>query len=105
MIAHQGLLYGKKSFVAEVTLAEYHRINKDKINKICRRKIALPGKYFPQNVTSLPQRAKTVIPSKAAEKFVPHHTESGWWEGERPLSTLSLSYKAVYREVLLVLED
>ena len=53
-------------------------------------------KYFPQNVTSLPKRAKIVIPRKATEKFVPQHTERGWWEGERPLITLSLSYKAVY---------
>ena len=28
-------------------------------------------KYFPQNVTSLPKRAKIVIPHKATEKFVP----------------------------------
>ena len=53
-------------------------------------------KHFPQNVTSLPKRAKIVIPHKATEKFVPQHTERGWREGERPLSTLSLSYKAVY---------
>ena len=50
----------------------------------------------PQNVTSLPKRAKIVIPRKATEKFVPQHTERGWWEEERPLITLSLSYKAVY---------
>ena len=54
-------------------------------------------KYFPQNLTSLPKRAKIVVPHKATEKFVhPQHTESGWREGKRPLSTLSLSYKAVY---------
>ena len=58
-------------------------------------------KYFPQNVTSLPKRAKIVLPHKANEKFVPppppsQYTESGWRKGKRPLSTLSLSYKTVY---------
>ena len=52
-------------------------------------------KYFPQNVTSLSKRAKIVIPHKATEKFVPQHTEREWRE-ERPLSTLSLSYKEEY---------
>ena len=28
-------------------------------------------KYFPQNVISLPKRAKIVIPHKATEKFFP----------------------------------
>ena len=54
-------------------------------------------KYFPQNVTSLPKRAKIVIPHKATEKFVPPAYRKGVaGERERPLSTLSLSYKPVY---------
>ena len=62
-------------------------------------------KYFPQNVTSLPKKAKIIIPRKATEKFVLQHTERGWREGERPLSTLSLSYKAVYPQVLQTLKS
>ena len=38
--------------------------------KILEEKSFPPGKYFPQNVTSLPMRAQIVIPPKAAEKFV-----------------------------------
>ena len=38
-------------------------------------------------------RAKTVISHKA----LPQHTEVRWGEGDRTLSTLSLSYKAVYQ--------
>ena len=53
-------------------------------------------KYFTQNLTSLPKRAKIVIPRKANEKSVPPAYRKGVVEGEGPLSTLSLSYKAVY---------
>ena len=65
-----------------------------------------PGKWFPQNVTSLPMRPKIVISPKAAEKFVPPaYRMWGGEGGERTLSTLSLSYKAVYWKVVLVLVD
>ena len=65
-----------------------------------------PGKCLPQNVTSLPMRAKILISPKAAEKFVPPaYRMLGSDGGERTLSTLSLSYKAVYRKIVLVLVD
>ena len=51
-------------------------------------------------------RAKIVISPKAAEKFVPPaYRMWGGEGGEKTLSTLSLSYKAVYQEVVLVLVD
>ena len=51
-------------------------------------------------------RAKVVIPPKAVEKFVPPVCRKrGGGRGERTLSNLSLPYKAVYWEVLLVLVD
>ena len=39
-------------------------------------------KYFPQNVTSFSNRAKIVIPRKAAEKFVPPAYRKGVAGGE-----------------------
>ena len=63
-----------------------------------------PSKCFPQTVTFLPMRAKIVISPKVAEKFVSAAYRT--WDGEggeRTLSTLSLSYKAVYREGVVVL--
>ena len=38
--------------------------------KIVEEKSLPPGKCFPQNVISLPMRAKIVISPKAAEKYV-----------------------------------
>ena len=69
-----------KSFVAEVTFSR--RPQNQKINKICRRKMVLQSKYFPQNVTSLPKRAKIVIPCKATQKFVPPAYRKGVAGGE-----------------------
>ena len=65
LIVHQGLLYAKKRFAAEVIYSRRPQNQK----KIVEEKSPLPpGKCFSQNVTSLPMRAKIVSSPKAAEK-------------------------------------
>ena len=102
LIAHQGPLYAKKCFAADVIFSRRPQNQK----KNCWGKIAPPqANASPKNVTSLPMRAKIVISPKAAEKCYPSIQNVRWGEGERTLSTLSLSYKAVYRGVVLVIVD
>ena len=85
LIVHQGLLYAKKRFAAEVILSRRPQNQK----KIVEEKSLPPGKCFPQNVTSRPMRAKIVISPEAAEKFVPPaYRMWGGEGGERAPSTL-----------------
>ena len=58
----------KKRFAAEVIFSR--RPQNQKKNKIVEEKSLPPGKFFPQNVISLPIRAKIVISPKAAGKYV-----------------------------------
>ena len=66
-IAHQGLLYAKKCFTAEVIFSR--RPPKKKI--VEEKSLPPQANASPKNVTSLPMRAKIAISPKAAEKFVP----------------------------------
>ena len=66
LIVHQGLLYAKKRFAAEVIFSRRPQNQK----KIVEEKSLPPRQCFPQNVISLPMRAKIVISPKAAEKYV-----------------------------------
>ena len=61
-IVYQGLLHAKKCYSIQKT-------TKSK-KKLLRKNRSPPGKCFPQNVISLPMRAKIVISPKAAEKYV-----------------------------------
>ena len=64
---HQGLLYAKKRFAAEVI---FSRRPQNQKKKIAEEKSLPPDKCFPQNVIFLPMRAKIVISPKSAEKYV-----------------------------------
>ena len=68
LIVHEGLLYAKKHFAAEVIFSR--RPQNQKKKKIVEEKSLPPGKCLPQNVTSLPMRAKIVLSPTAAEKYV-----------------------------------
>ena len=73
LIVHQGLLYAKKSFAAEVIFSRTHKIKKKKKKKkklLRKNRSPPPGKCFPQNVITHPMRAKIVISPKTAEKYV-----------------------------------
>ena len=69
LIVHQGLLYAKKRFAAEVIFSR--RPQNQKKKKMLRKVQAYVSQKFASPVTSLPMRAKIVIPPKAAEKCYP----------------------------------
>ena len=102
-IAHQGLLYGQKGFVAEVTFGRRPQNQKQKLRK---NRSPQANTCNLQNLTSLSMRAKIVIPPKQLINLF-RQIKKGVGEGgkDTKYSYKVLSFQAVYREVLLVLVE